>query len=158
MRKLPYLPDVEGYGFTDPTEAVMVQLDGGKPFTRSDVLNGAITLTATWKLDGAGYEYLRRFYRVTLEKYGGNFLCDLIIDKASLTEHNCIFVPGSFKLTQQRGQLYVLTASLVVIPIPMEIDYEDNILDLIDVYGSEDKVMEVMNELDQLANVRLAQI
>jgi hypothetical protein len=158
MRKLPYLPDTDGYGFSDPEETVMVQLDGGKPFMRSDVLNGAITLTAQWKLDRNEYEYMRKFYRVTVEKYGGAFLCDLIIDKSTLTEHQCLFVPGSMKLTQQRGHLHVVAANLVVIPIPMDIDYEDSLLDLIDAYGNTDNAQVILNDLDELANVRLGAI
>ena len=87
MRKLRYPPDQDGYGFTDPTEAVMVQLDGGPPRVRSDVLNGVATLQATWTLDREKYEYFRTFYRIVMAQDAGKFLCDLIIDESGLTEH-----------------------------------------------------------------------
>lgn len=158
MRKLPYLPDSDGYGFSDPTEAVMVQLDGGPPRVRSDILNGPVMLNANWTLDRANYDYFRSFYRVVVEREGGKFKCDLVIDKSHLTEHDCIFVPGTLKLSQQRGHMYVLSCSLVVIPIPMDLDYEQALLDLIDIYGGSEELAEVLNLLDVLANVKLANI
>lgn len=158
MRKLPYLPDSDGYGFNDPTEAVMIQLDGGPPRVRSDILNGPIMLNANWTLDRADYDYFRSFYRVVVERESGKFKCDLVIDKSQLTEHDCIFVPGSMKLAQQKGHMYVVSATLVVIPIPMDLDYEQTLLDLIDIYGGTEELSVVLNLLDYLANVKLANV
>lgn len=158
MRKLPYLPDSDGYSFNDATEAVMVSLDGGPPRVRSDILNGPVSLTANWTLDRTGYDYFRAFYRVVMDREAGKFQCDLIIDDSAITQHDCIFVPGSMKLAQQRGLMYVVAASLVVIPIPMDLDKEEAVLDSVDAYGSEFAAKDIYGLLNELANIRLNQI
>jgi hypothetical protein len=158
MRKLPYLPDSDGYGFTDAVEAIMVQLDGGPPRVRSDMLNGPVMLQASWTLDRDEYEYMRAFYRVAIERYGGKFTCDLLIDSSVLTEHDCIFVPGSMKLMQQRGHMYVVGCTLVVTRKPMDIDNEIAIMDIIDIYGTEGMADQVLISLHELVNIRLDQL
>lgn len=158
MRKLPFLPDSDGYSFTDAEESVAVSLDGGPPRVRTDILNGTINLTASWTLDRQKYDYFRAFYRVVMANYGGKFRCDLVIDESGLTEHDCIFAPGSMKLASQRGHAYVVNCQLIVVPIPMDIEFEESKLDMIDAYGSEPAAIDILNEFDELANVRLAQI
>lgn len=158
MRKLPYLPDSDGYGFTDAVEAIMVQLDGGPPRVRSDMLNGPVMLQASWTLNREDYDYIRAFYRIAIERYAGKFKCDLIIDSNELTEHDCIFVPGSMKLQQQRGHMYIVGCSLVVTRKPMDIDTEIAIMDIIDIYGSELLADQVLISLSELVNIRLDQL
>jgi hypothetical protein len=158
MRKLVILPDSDSYSFIDPEETVMIQLDGGAPRTRTDVLNGAYTLQAQWTLDQANYDYFRSFYKVVLFQDAGNFLCDLITDDPNPVEHKCIFVPGSLSLVSQVGHKYVVSCKMMVTPNP--VNYADLIakLEIIEAYGSVENAQVALNLLDELANQRLPRI
>lgn len=158
MRKLVILPDSDSYSFTDPEETVMIQLDGGAPRTRTDVLNGVYTLQAQWTLDQANYDYFRSFYKVVLFQDAGNFKCDLLTDTPDPVEHNCVFVPGSLSLVSQVGFKYVVSAKMMVTPIAP--NYDDLLakLAIIEAYGSVENAQAALNLLDELANKRLPRI
>lgn len=158
MRKLLVLPDSESYSFTDPEESIMIQLEGGAPRTRTDILNGAYTLQAQWTLDQANYDYFRSFYKVVLLQDAGNFVCDLVTDDPLPVEHACIFVPGSLALVTQVGYKYVVSAKMMVTPIPP--NYDDLLakLAIIEAYGSVENAQAALNLLDTLANQRLPRI
>ena len=158
MRKLLILPDSESYSFTDPEETVMIQLDGGAPRTRADVLNGSYTLQAQWTLDQANYDYFRSFYKVVLFQDAGNFLCDLITDDPNPVEHSCIFVPGSLTLVSQVGHKYVVSAKMMVMQIPPNIADLLAKLAIIEAYGGVENAQVALNLLDELANQRLPRI
>lgn len=158
MRKLLYAPNSDGYTWADGAEAVLVELDGGSPRVRSDVLNSAARLQAQWFLDRDGYEYFRSFYKVVIAENGGKFLCDLIMDQPGLTEHVCVFIPGSMTLMGQKGLSYTVSASMSVTPIPIDLQLEQNKLDLIEAYGGIENLHRALNMFDKLANIYLPRI
>jgi len=158
MKKLVIPPDQNSYSFTDAEETVLVQLDGGSPRVRTDVLNGDYTLQARWTLDDGNYQYFRNFYKVVLANDAGRFLCDLITDTAAPIQHNCLFVPGSLTLVSQSGLTYVVSAKFMVTAIPQDIPNLEVLIDIVEAYGSVEKAAKALNLLDKLANRDLPRI
>lgn len=158
MKKLVLLPDSNSYSFADAEEAVMVQLDGGSPRIRVDVLNGDYTLQARWTMDPGNYQYFRNFYKVVLANDAGRFLCDLITDTAEPVEHQCMFVPGSLTLVSQSGLQYIVSAKFMVTPIVRNLDDLEVLIDIVAAYGSVEKAALALNLLDKFANRSLPRI
>jgi len=121
--KLDLRVDQNGYSVTMPTALVQASLDGGAPRTRLDILGQWITVGVQWTTGPLGYKYLKQVQRyVELGDSAGNggggahFTIDLIIDHDYIEEYEATFVPGTFNLNNQSGDLYVVTASLWVMP------------------------------------------
>jgi hypothetical protein len=105
----------DNYSAQDGNSVYAVQLDGGSSRFRQDQLNPAGTITVQWTLDGPGYDVLRAFYASV--NYGADpFLIDLLWEAQGVLEYTVHFVPGTFKLTSQRGYTYVVQATLEVLP------------------------------------------
>lgn len=121
--KLDLRVDQGGYSVTFPTALAQAQLDGGAPRTRLDILNQWVTVGVQWTTGPLGYKYLKQIQRyVEIGDGAGNggggaqFTIDLIIDHDYIEEYTATFVPGSFVLTNQTGDLYIITAQLWVQP------------------------------------------
>ena len=115
LPKLTLRPDQAGYSVGDPDEIVATKLDGGASRQRRDVLGGALPVTAQWTLGPTEYAAWQDFVRDATGYGAEPFLCDLILDGASLQECKAQFVPRSRKLVSHRGLTYVVGAQLEVI-------------------------------------------
>lgn len=123
LNKLDMRVDQDGYTVTFPTALAQAQLDGGAPRTRLDILNQWITVSVQWSTGPLGYKYLKQVQRyVEIGDGAGNggggaqFTIDLIIDHDYIEEYTATFVPASMDLTNQTGDLYIVTAQLWVQP------------------------------------------
>lgn len=153
IQKLILPPDPDGYSFLDGLETLSAQLDGGASRYRSDILNANIRLNVQWTLTPTTYNYIRAFYKVVTQRGALPFLVDLYIDNPfELTEHEAHFVPGTFGLKMQRGQAFVVGATLEVKPLP---DNQTNI-DAGLLYGLFGEEYNQFNDiLDNLINVEI---
>lgn len=152
--KLIIPPDQNGYGFTNGSEVLRTKLDGGLGRYRVDILNASRQLSCQWTVGPNDYQYLQSFYSVVK---GAGFLVDLYMDAGVLTEHTAHFMPDSFGLVSQSGLTFVVGAQLEVEPIDNS-EYDQSLIDLIDIYGSSDAAIEVLNLLEKLVNVDLPEI
>lgn len=144
MEKLTLAPDRNGYTFTDPAEVLSVQLDGGASKYRTDILNANKKLSVNWTLDRIGFNYFRSFFNVFVNKGVDPFLLELFIDDPfNATEHECHFIPGSVKLSQQSGDMFLVSAQLEVKPVSMD---QTN-LDYAAIYGAFGNQIEVYDDL-----------
>lgn len=129
MRKLIIPPDNTAYAAQRGGEVLSVKLDGGASRFRTDVLNAAWQVDTQWILDADGYNYMNAFFRTATVHGSLPFKIDLILDGATLTDCTVHFVPNSFKLTQQQGLAYYVTASLEVAALPEDADDDNDTLD-----------------------------
>jgi hypothetical protein len=120
--KLDLRVDQEGYSVTFPTALVQAQLDGGRPRTRLDILGQCYKVSVQWTRGPLGYKYLKQIQRYvelgTPSAGGGGayFTIDLIIEHEFIEEYTATFVPETFNLNNQSGDLYVVQADLWVLP------------------------------------------
>jgi len=118
LKKFPIPPDQSGYTFTDPTEILMVQLEGGQSRFRRDILNSDFRMNVQWTLNSEEYSFYRIFYNTLITRGCDPFLMDLYVDDGeTLTEHRCHFIPGTSGLKSQQGKCFVVGATLEVHPI-----------------------------------------
>lgn len=128
-------PDQTNYALTMSSSTLVAQVDGGAPRSRADVLNPWTTMTVQWTTDNDGYEYLQQAYRYTEANGGAHFMLDLFLSHGNITTQECMFVPGTFALTSQQGEQFVVTANIYVAPSigddatwPPDSDYQSGLL------------------------------
>lgn len=112
MPTLALPPDQNGYQVTFGKTGIQTELDGGASRFRADQLGAAFKLPVQWTLNKKNYEYLLAFYRTTLNYGANSFSIDLIIDSGVPTTYTVHILPGTFGLTQQMGQTYIVGATL----------------------------------------------
>lgn len=152
MHKLALAPDETMYTTQDGAGAITVKLDGGASKSRRSYDNAPTTVTLQWSCDPEEFQYLRTFYN--LHSYGATpFLMDLIIDKPSLTEHECRFVPDTFKLAKVQTDLFQVRANLEVIPEVPDVDFDAGFVVTFEAFGSE--TSQALGLLATLVNVKL---
>lgn len=134
MSKLVIPPNSEGYTAQDGTELLSVQLDGGLPRVRRDLLGAAVRVHLGWTVSAAHYRYLRAFYNIYIND-AQPFLIDLLFNEMNLKEYQALFVPGSFKLTGQAGLTYTVEADIDVKPEPLDYTLERAYIDQALIYG-----------------------
>lgn len=114
----PFAPDQTGYALVDADNAIAVELDGGAPRVRADVLGGVSTVSVRWSLRATEYQAFRSFYATAIARGALPFALDLIHDQPFLTRHTARIQPGSLKVDASRvnGGIYTVTATLWVSP------------------------------------------
>lgn len=117
--KLNLAPDQAGYAVADGEEVLSTRLDGGASRYRQDVLNASAQVNVQWRVNPEEFRYLRSFHNLVTGKGAKTFLIDLYLDREELTEHECHFMPGSFRLTGQRGRQFTVSAKLEAKPIKL---------------------------------------
>lgn len=135
MYKLALAPDQQQYATAEGTRQVYSKLDGGLGRYRRDLLNGTYKVDVQWTVGDADFVYLNTFYRVV---EGVNpFLMDLILDAAVLTEHECRFIPGTFRLTSIKGEQYTVRAQLEVRPAIADDEFDAGLVTTYESFGPE---------------------
>jgi len=151
--KLNLPPDQASYSVTDGSEVNRTQLDGGAGKYRVDILNATRMVNCQWTVGPDNYRYLRAFYNI-LHRDSEPFKLDLYLDYPTLTEHDCWFMPDTFKLVSQQGQTFVVASQLEVTPTDDAVD-DQSLVDLMDGFGSIDEAYQSLLLLEKLVNVDL---
>lgn len=144
-------PDQAGYNVKDGKEVERVKLDGGKGRYRRDILNSTRAATVQWTVGREEYEYLKAFYKVAVVQASTAFKIDMILDKATLTEHDAYFIPETWELRAQRGHSYTVAAQLEVVPLPQDFTQDSYLIALWEEFGSDWPYW--TDQIDTLTNV-----
>jgi len=154
LPKLNLTPAQDGYSVTDPDDAVLrAKVSAGPSRTRLDMLGATSTVAVAFHLTDAEYQYWRAFFRGVIGYGSQPFLMDLLMDQPDVTEHEVKIVPGSTRLTGQRGLLYVVVATLEVKPNTEDADMDAAIAMLYAEYGED--APNILADLEKLVNVDL---
>jgi hypothetical protein len=111
-------PDQNSYTIVLGNTVLSTTLEGGASRFRADKLGAVHTVTVQWTCNAKNYAYLMAFFRASINFGADPFQTALIIDSGQLLSYTCHIVPGTFGLTSQRGQTYVVGATLEVAPNP----------------------------------------
>jgi len=112
--KLIRPPDKASYSVDFGQETVRQQLDGGAGRYRKDIAHSSSVVGCQWQLNQNDYDYFMAFYRRQTRNASLPFTIDLIVDGEDLTERTVHFIPGTVRLVQHSGSLYVVGANLEV--------------------------------------------
>lgn len=155
LPKLLLAPDQGGFSFDDAEDTISTKLDGGRSRVRRDILGGVAKVNLTWSMKRSEFQYLRAFFNTTLKEGSLPFLLDLYMDTGELTEHECVFLPGTFGLRSVRGFSFTVSGTIEAKPLPANEELDAAIVDLYAAYGDLDIASNVFNQFEILANVDL---
>lgn len=116
MSKLRLDPSQESHSVAFGNEVIATTLAGGKSRFRRDQLGAIALVPVEWYLTASQYDYIMAFYRVRTAHGSLSFTLDLILDGSALAEYTAYFVPGTLKLAEVRGSVYIVSAQLEVLP------------------------------------------
>lgn len=136
MQKLSLTPDIQNYAVSDVYGHIHTRLQGGRSRIRRDYLGTPLNVNVQWTCDEQEYNYLQTFYRAT--GFGCDaFKMDLILEAPGLLEHTCNFVPKSFQLASVRGPVYIVRATLEVIPPVPDSAYDEGLVTTFEAFGQD---------------------
>lgn len=133
--KLLVQPEAGSYAIEFPDNVLSTKLDGGASRYRRDIVGGSHVIPVTFRLNPEDFNYLLAFYREEAKEGAEPFTIDLFVKEAGLTTCTAHFVKNTFKLSEQSGLTYVVTAQLEV-ELPYDPDQSDDDSDLIDAYNT----------------------
>ena len=90
-------------------------LDGGAPRFRRALKGIVHSGNVSWTVNANGYQYLMAFYRVWARNPNQPFLIDLCVDNGVVEPYEAFF-DGSPSLTEKNGNLFSVSATLIVNP------------------------------------------
>lgn len=149
MDKLKIPPQQSGYGVKYASGIINQKLDGGASRQRADVLGGSNTVSVSWVVNFAQFQYLQAFYRIQVSKAGTPFLADLIIDNGQVEEYQCFIVPNSWTFGSTKGLSINVSATLEVFAKTADLEFDQTV---IDTYDGDNDPSEVFILLGKLAN------
>jgi hypothetical protein len=115
MAHLALKPDQSGYSIRDSDDYVMIEVDGGLPRTRRDLVDGTRLATLTWITDSIGYTYLKNFEIQNLANDCEPFTIDLYVDDGILETVTALLVPRTLRLASKQGDMFTVSAQLEVL-------------------------------------------
>lgn len=120
MAKFPRPPDQDNFSVTRGASTISVQLHGGAPRVRKDQIGTYSRVSCQWTCGREEYTEIQDFFDITLDEGSLPFTIDLYMKTGmQLTEHKAFFVPGTFKLAEQRGHTFIVQAELDANPTPI---------------------------------------
>jgi len=118
---LPYAPDQANYAVSDGSDRLASQ-PGPVGNYRRNLLNTNRVVDVSWQCDAAMYSYLAEYYRTFVSLGGDSFECDLFLETTDLKRFECVFVYGSFGLSNIQGETYSVKAQFSVKPDVYDVD------------------------------------
>jgi hypothetical protein len=116
MPTLLLQPDSAGYVVTEPGDSwLTVELPGGLPRTRADVLNSEVLVNVSWICKKCEFDYIVKFEKANSAYDYEPFDATLQIDDDTPAVFSCRFVAGSFKIDRQEGETYFVSAVFRVV-------------------------------------------
>lgn len=158
LKELIIPPDQDGYSVEKSAESVIrIQLDGGAGRYRQDLFGVSDLVSCQWVLTVDQYDYLRAFYRY---HSSGSiaFKAKLLVEHSELKYYECLFMPGSLKLTGVKGLAYFCSAVLECTPLEENnTEFDLAVIYLAEQYGYDfgSPFIRNDNELHILTNVTL---
>jgi hypothetical protein len=116
LTEIRVLPEQGSYSVEYSKSALAVSLDGGRSRFGAHIKNGAEFVNVQYSLNQHDYQYFKAFYNTVTKKGALPFLSKLYLHSADLTTHKCKFVKDSVRLTNQRGNSFIVSATLEVSP------------------------------------------
>lgn len=152
MYKLNLLPDQQSYAASEGPRQVYAKLDGGMGRVRRDLLNAVWKADVQWTVEQEDFQYLQTFRRVT--KDGTElFRMDLILNGTGIEEYECRMIPGTWRVTQNRGRAYVVKVQLEVHPGIGDEQFDEGLVTTYEGFGPEGS--SAYNFLGILVNVTM---
>lgn len=155
MERLLIIPDADGYNQRESGEEVFrTELQGGRGRYRRDKVGASRTVSVTWTLNPAQYQYWMAFYTTTLKKGTLPFLCALVSDYGNgPEEYEASIIPGSVGLPRQQGFVYQISATLEVTPNTHDPLTDQSIIDTYETFR--DGGYQAMMDIAKLVNVTM---
>lgn len=148
LNRMMYCSTQEGYS-ANIGDGVMSQiLDGGADRYRKSLKGVVHTVSSRWVVQKSGFQYLMAFYRVWARNPSQPFIAKLCVDNAPVEDYECFF-SGSPTLSSKEANVYTVTASLKVKPLPVDEGMDDLIVGVGD-SGSD--LAGLLNPLEKLVN------
>jgi hypothetical protein len=118
MDTLKRAPDSTGYSVTEGDTNVFIDLLGGDPRVRADLLGAVKRVPCQWTLKPYDFIYMMAFYRTSTGFGSLPFLIPLLgIDDMTPRNYTARIVPGTWKpIASIAGLTIVLTCDLWVTP------------------------------------------
>jgi hypothetical protein len=109
-------PDSANYNFDEPDDMLTVQLDGGRSRSRLDKIGSATEVNVQWQISAYNYNYLKAFFRTTINRGVDPFNITLILDDAAPASYVAKF--KKLSTPQIQGLTYTVSAILEVVGNP----------------------------------------
>lgn len=152
LNRMMYCSTQEGYS-ANIGDGVMSQiLDGGADRYRRSLKGVVHTVSSRWVVQESGYQYLMAFYRVWARNPSQPFIAKLCVDNAPVEDYECFF-NGAPTLSSKEADVYTVTATLKVKPLPVDEDMDDLI---VEVGNNGVDLASLLNPLEVLVNEKLA--
>ncbi|PKF33432.1 hypothetical protein [Acinetobacter proteolyticus] len=148
LNRMMYCSTQEGYS-ANIGDGVMSQiLDGGADRYRKSLKGVMHTVSSRWVVQESGYQYLMAFYRVWARNPSQPFLAKICVDNAPVEDYECFF-SGAPSLSSKVADVYTVTATLKVKPLPINEAMDDLIVGV----GNEDSdLAQTLPSLEKLVN------
>ncbi|ENU24178.1 hypothetical protein F993_01494 [Acinetobacter proteolyticus] len=148
LNRMMYCSTQEGYS-ANIGDGVMSQiLDGGADRYRKSLKGVMHTVSSRWVVQESGYQYLMAFYRVWARNPSQPFLAKICVDNAPVEDYECFF-SGAPSLSSKVADVYTVTATLKVRPLPINEAMDDLIVGV----GNEDSdLAQTLPSLEKLVN------
>lgn len=147
-------PDTNGYTVTTGVSTLVTQLDGGSGRYRKDQLGASSTVQVTYTLGVGDYQYLLAFFRTVLQEGSLAFQTELLFETPDVTDYCCNIVPGTFKLSSQQGETYVVVVTYEATSInPPDPTVDLALVVAYNTYGSNTDT--TLSQLAYLVNVQM---
>lgn len=150
LNSLMYCSTYQGYSVSLGNGVISQVLDGGADRYRRALKGVPHTVNSRWVVTEYGYQYLMAFYRVWQRNPNKPFYAKLCIDDSELRDYQCFFdANSSLMLAEQRGNLFVVTATLKAKPSKIDPDMDDII---VEVGNTGTDLAALLNPLEKLVN------
>ncbi|USA54573.1 hypothetical protein NDN13_05095 [Acinetobacter sp. C32I] len=148
LNRMMYCSTQEGYS-ANIGDGVMSQiLDGGADRYRKSLKGVMHTVSSRWVVQESGYQYLMAFYRVWARNPSQPFLAKICVDNAPVEDYECFF-SGAPTLSSKEADVYTVTATLKVKPLPVNETLDDIIIGVGNEGGD---LAALLNPLEKLVN------
>lgn len=116
MDTIPFYPVQMNYGVADGDEMLRAILDGAAGFYSANVATTK-TVPCVWQLTTVEYVIFKSFYDDQTQNVK-TFFANLITVSDQMTVHHAQFVEDTYKLSEQSGDLYTVSISLIAKQVP----------------------------------------
>lgn len=148
LNRMKYCSTQQGYTANIGDGVISQILEGGADRYRRALKGVMHSVASRWVVKKAGYQYLMAFYRVWARNPNQPFIAKLCVDNAEVEDYECFF-NGAPTLTEKNGNIFIVTATLKVKPLPVN-DAMDDLI--VEVGNAGEDLASLLNPLEKLVN------